>query len=239
MGWLHELLHGGSDGESEAVPVTPNPDHLVPPTLPNLGGQDPAAAHKRGYASKVCPSCEAPIEQLRSHTTKCKTCGEPIVVKSGEDGQWHLMREADIAAFEEQQEQVREEHFKVDQNALLEAGFLAGDQQVDVADGPDYQEVLKKMAGGESRSGAMTAVIALLSREPDHPHDKNAVRIDVGNETVGYVEKVSARQIQPIMLKLEKAGRPAWVRAWIVGGWEDDPGDDSFRVRLDSLPKVS
>jgi len=41
------------------------------------------------------------------------------------------------------------------------------------------------------------------------------------------------------MLKLEKAGRPAWVRAWIVGGWEDDPGDDSFRVRLDSLPKVS
>ncbi len=239
MGWLHELLHGGSDGESEAVPVTPNPDHLVPPALPNLGGQDPAAAHKRGYASKVCPSCEAPIKKLVNHTTKCKTCAEPIVVKSGEDGQWHLLREADVEAFLDRQEQVREEHFKVDQNTLLEAGFLSGDQQVDVADEPEYQEVLAKLAGGRSRSGAMTAVIALLSREPDHPHDKNAVRIDVGNETVGYVEKVSARQIQPLMLKLEKAGRPAWVRAWIVGGWEDDPGDDSFRVRLDSLPKVS
>ena len=55
MGWLHDLLHGESDHDSESIPVTPNPDHLVPPPLPDLGSQDPAAAHKRGYASKVCP----------------------------------------------------------------------------------------------------------------------------------------------------------------------------------------
>ena len=238
MGWLHDLLHGGSDDDADVVPATPNPEHLVPPALPRLGGQDPAADHKRGYASKVCPSCDAPIEQLHPYTTTCKTCGEPIVVKSGEDGQWHLLREDDVAAFEDRQEQVREDHFKVDQDALLEAGFLAGDEQVDVADSTPYQEVFEKLAGGESKSGAMTAVIALLSREPDHPHEKNAVRIDVGDQTVGYVQKVDAKKIQPLMLKLEKAGRPAWVRAWIVGGWEDDPGDDNFRLRLDSLPKV-
>jgi len=239
MGWLHDLLHGESDGESESVPVTPNPDHLVPPALPHLQSQDPAAAHKRGYASKVCPSCEAPIKKLVSRTTKCKTCAEPIVVKSGEDGQWHLMREADIAAFEERQEQARVERYEVDEQALLEAGFLVGDQQVDVVNDPDYQETLGKLAGGRSERGAIKGVIALLSREPDHPHDKHAVRVDVGNDTVGYIEKVNARQIQPLMQKLEKAGRPAWVRAWIVGGWEDDPGDESFRVRLDGLPKVS
>jgi uncharacterized protein YidB (DUF937 family) len=176
---------------------------------------------------------------LPRETIICETCGEPIIVKSGEDGQWHLLREADIAAFEDHQEQIREEHFKVDQDALLEAGYLAGDQQVNVADESDYQDVLAKLAGGRSQSGAMKAVIALLSREPDHPHDKNAVRIDVGDETVGYVEKVNAKQIQPLMQKLEKAGRQAWVRAWIVGGWEDDPDDDNFRVRLDSLPKVN
>jgi len=239
MGWLHELLHGDSDGESESVPATPNPDHLVPPALPRLGSQDPAAAHKRGYASKVCPSCEAPIEKLSRSTTPCKTCGEPIVVKSGEDGQWHLLREADIMAFEERQDEVRAERFKVDEQALLEAGFLIGDQQVDVVDEADYQEVLGRMAGGRSSRGAMKAVIALLSREPDHPHDKNAIRVDVDSETVGYIEKWNAKEIQPLMQKLEKAGRPAWVRAWIVGGWEDDRGDDNFRIRLDSLPKVS
>ncbi len=239
MGWLHKLLSGESDDESESVPATPNPDHLVPPALPHLGSQDPAAAQKRGYASKVCPYCEAPIEKLSRSTIPCKTCGEPIVVKSGEDGQWHLLREADIMAFEGRQEEVRAEHFKVDEQALLEAGFLIGDQQVDVVDEADYQEALGKMAGGRSSHGAMKAVIALLSREPDHPHDKNAVRVDVDSETVGYIEKWNAKEIQPLMQKLEKAGRPAWVRAWIVGGWEDDRGDDNFRIRLDGLPKVS
>ena len=40
------------------------------------------------------------------------------------------------------------------------------------------------------------------------------------------------------MLKLQKAGHPAWVRGTIVGGWEDDSGDEAFRIRLDGLPKA-
>jgi hypothetical protein len=84
----------------------------------------------------------------------------------------------------------------------------------------------------------MRGVVALLSREPEHLHDKNAVRVDVGNETVGYIEKWNAKQIQPLLLKLEQAGRPAWVRAWVVGGWEDDTGENNFKVRLDGLPTV-
>jgi uncharacterized protein YidB (DUF937 family) len=239
MGWLHDLLHGESDHDSKSIPVIPNPDHQTPPPLPDLGSQDPAAAHKRGYASKVCPSCEVPVKPLPRTTVICDACGEPIVVKSGEDGQWHLLREADVSAFEEGQEQERDERAKVDQQALLEAGFLSGDLQVDVVGESDYQEELKGLAGEPSSYGAMKEVIALLSREPDHPHEKNAVRIDVGSETVGYVEKWNAKQIQPLMQKLEKAGRPAWVRAWIVGGWKDDHGDTNYRVRLDSLPKVS
>ena len=102
----------------------------------------------------------------------------------------------------------------------------------------DYQEVLERLAGGRSSGGAMTAVAALLSREPGHPHDKNAIRVDVGNETVGYIEKWNAKEVRPLMQKLEQAGRPAWVRGWVVGGWEDDRGDTNFRIRLDSLPKV-
>jgi hypothetical protein len=239
VGWLHKLLHGESDGESESVPAVPNPEHLVPPALPHLGSQDPAAAHKRTFASKVCPSCEAPIKEPPHATVPCETCGEPIVVKSGEDGQWHLLREADVTDFEDRQEQIRTDSFKVDEEALLEAGFLIGDVQVDVVGESDYQAALEKLAGGPSRSGVMDAVIALLSREPDHPHEKNAIRVDLGDETVGYIEKWNAREVQPLMQKLEKAGRPAWVRAWIVSGWEDDRGDNNYRIRIDSLPKVS
>ncbi len=164
--------------------------------------------------------------------------GSSIVVRRGEDGQRHLLREADVEAFDESQEQIRAESYAVDEAALLEAGFLIGDQQVDVVEESHYQEVLERLAGGRSGSGAMKPVIALLSREPDHPHDKNAVRVDVDGETVGYIEKWDAKAIQPLMQRLEKAGRPAWVRGTIVGGWEDDRGDDTFRIRLDGLPKV-
>jgi len=239
MGWLHRLLNGESEDESESVPAVPNPEHLVPPALPQLASHDPAAAHRRTYASKACPSCDAPIHQLERTTFLCEACDRPIVVKSGEDGRWHLLREADVMAFEEDQERLRVESYEADQTALLEAGFLTGEVQVDVVAESDYQEALEQLVGGRSKSGAMKAVIALLSREPEHPHEKNAIRVDVGSETVGYIEKWNAKEIQPLMQKLEKAGRPAWVRAWVVGGWEDDGGDDAFRIRLDGLPKAS
>ena len=238
MGWLHKLLNGESDQESESVPATPSSAHLVPPNLPHLQNHDPAADHKRTFASKECPSCQTPVKPLPHETVMCKACREPIVVLSGEDGQWHLLREADVKAFDERQEQIRTESYAADEAALLEAGFLIGDQQVDVVEESHYQEVLERLAGGRSHSGAMKPVIALLTREPDHPHDKNAVRVDVDGETVGYIEKWDAKAIQPLMQKLEQAGRPAWVRGTIVGGWEDDGGDDTFRIRLDGLPKV-
>jgi hypothetical protein len=238
MGWLHRLLSGESDSESASVQATPNPAHLVPPVLPDLGRHDPAADHKRGFASKTCPSCEAPVKELSRTTQSCEACGKAIVVMSGEDGQWHLLREADAKAFEERQEQIRIESYKRDEEALLEAGFLAGDYHADVDGESAYQDVLERMAGGRSRTGVMKEVIALLSREPDHPHDKDAIRVDVDSETVGYLEKVNAREIQPLMQRLERSGRPAWVRAWIVGGWEGDKGSHNYRVRIDGLPKV-
>ena len=178
------------------------------------------------------------VKPLPRETVTCESCGEPIVVLSGEDGQWHLLREAEVKAFFDEQEQIRADSYEQDEAALLEAGFLIGDQQVDVVEEADYQQVLERLAGGRSRTGAMKPVVALLTREPDHPHDKNAVRVDVDGETVGYIEKWNAKSIQPLLLKLQKAGRPAWVRGTIVGGWEDDSGDDAFRIRLDGLPKV-
>jgi hypothetical protein len=238
MGWLHKLLHDESEPEPESVPAVPNPEHLVPPALPRVGIQDPAAAHKRKYASKVCPSCEVKVKELPHETVICENCGQPIVVKTGEDGQWHLLREADMKEFRVQQEQIRTERFKADEEVLLEAGFLIGNVQVDVVDESDYQEELERLAGERSRAGSIEPVVALLTREPGHATDKNAIRVDVGDATVGYIQKLNAKEIQPLMQRLEKAGRPAWVRGWVVGGWEDDRSDNNHRIRIDSLPKV-
>jgi uncharacterized Zn finger protein (UPF0148 family) len=244
MGWLHKLLKGDSEEGSQpgqdagSLPPPLDPSDLVPPPLPQLANQDPASAHARTYASKVCPSCETPVKPLPHDTVTCANCGKQIVVLSGEDGRWHLLREADIKEFDKEQERIRTERFAADEHALLEAGFLVGDKQVDVVEESHYQEVLERLAGGRSRSGAMKPVIALLTREPDHPHDRNAVKVTVDGETVGYIEKWDAKSIQPLMLRMQKAQQPAWVRATIVGGWEDDVSDRTFRIRLDGLPTV-
>jgi uncharacterized protein YidB (DUF937 family) len=178
------------------------------------------------------------VKPLPHKTTTCASCGETIVVKSGEDGQWHLLREADLMTFLERQEEIRRDAFKAEEDALLEAGFLVGEVHVDVVGESDYQEALARLAGERSKTGSIEPVIALLSREPDHPHDKEAIRVDVGDATVGYIEKWDARKIQPLLRKLEQAGRPAWVRAWVVGGWEDDLSGNNYRIRIDGLPQV-
>ncbi len=241
MAWLRRKLSGDQGHESAAAPVPPTvpaltPADLVPPALPHLELHDPASAHARTYASKVCPTCQAPLKPLPRTTVVCDTCGNPIVVLDGEDGRWHLLREDEVKAFDARQEEIRTERYAADELALREAGFLIGDQQVDVVEEEDHQEVLERLAGGRSESGAMKQVVALLTREPDHPHDKDAIRVDIDGETVGYIEKWNAKSIQPLMQRLEREGRPAWVRGTIVGGWDHDQGDESFRVRLDSLP---
>jgi DNA-directed RNA polymerase subunit RPC12/RpoP len=85
MGWLLKVLHGEDAVEATFAPPVPNPEYLAPPPLPTLPSHDPAAVHKRGWATKVCPSCGAKVQQLSSKTTVCESCGEPIVVHSGED----------------------------------------------------------------------------------------------------------------------------------------------------------
>ena len=241
MAWLRRKLGGEHGHESATAPVASSapvvdPADLVPPKLPHVELHDPAAAHARTYASKICPTCQAPLTSLPRTTVVCHDCGNPIVVLDGEDGRWHLLREDEVSAFDARQEEIRAERYAADEAILREAGFLIGDQPVDVVEEADYQDVLERLAGGRSRSGAMSQVVALLSREPGHRHDKNAIRVDVDGETVGYIEKWNAKSIQPLMQKLEREGRPAWVRGTIVGGWDHDQGDDSFRIRLDGLP---
>ncbi|MFV2063777.1 MAG: HIRAN domain-containing protein [Chloroflexota bacterium] len=237
MSWLRKLLNGEHDAAAEPAPARLAAADLVPPALPHLESRDPVPLDDRPYASTVCPYCDAQQKPVPRETSKCETCGEAIVVKGGEDGKRYLLREDEMEAFEQRQEQTRSDRYERDEAVLTDAGFLIGERSVDVVEESDSQAVLEKLAGGRSRFGAAKEVVVLLSREPDHPHDKNAVRVSVEGETVGYIEKWDAKDIQPLMLKLEKAGHPAWVRGTVVGGWSDDGGSESFRIRLDALPK--
>ena len=126
MGWLRKLLDGDHEAAAELATPIPSGADLVPPSLPHLDRHDPAPLDDRPYATTVCPYCDAPQEPLPRRTTKCKACGEPIVVKGGEDGKRHLLREDDMNEFEQQQEQIRTERYEHDET-VLESDFFADD----------------------------------------------------------------------------------------------------------------
>jgi hypothetical protein len=235
MNRLDRFHKDGSEDAAAASPVA-SKGPAVPPKLPTMERYVAPVPDDREFASTACPNCATPIDDLTPYSTACKTCEQPIVVKAGEDGKWHLLREDDMAAFAEDEEQVLAQRYEAEEAMLREAGFLIGDRSVDVVDEADYQETLEGLAGGRSDRGTITQVVALLIREPERHREKDAVRVEVDGAIVGYIGKWDAKDIQPLMRRLEAEGTPAWVRGNIVGGWADDGGDEAFRIRLDALP---
>ncbi len=59
---------------------------------------------------------------------------------------------------------------------------------------------------------------AALVPEPDNPHDANAVAVQLGGHTAGYLGRDDAREYQPVLLDLVRAGFVPTVRAnlWAV-----------------------
>ena len=103
---------------------------------------------------------------------------------------------------------------------------------VNVVGESHYQPALERICGGRSDEGADEQATATLILEDDNPYDRgNAVRVDIGGATVGYLTRDDAKRYRQL-LKANAAQRscPAVIR----GGWDrgdDDRGD--FGVRLD------
>ena len=113
---------------------------------------------------------------------------------------------------------------------------LSGDGTfaLDVVGESNYQKSLKKICGGYSKESQEVLVTATLIHENDNPHDKNAVRIDIGKRTVGYLGRDDARRHRRYIKKNGREGQDADCPAKIVGGWNRGRKDrGAFGVVLD------
>lgn len=99
---------------------------------------------------------------------------------------------------------------------------LVADSMLAVVGEAHYQRALRGAAGGRSSEDGIT-VQACISREPRNKYDKNAVRISVDGETVGYI----ARELAPLMRArlqwIESQGQVATCPARILGGSRAKP----------------
>jgi hypothetical protein len=183
-----------------------------------------------------------PLKKLPKAKSKCPSCGQAIYVKSGSvDGIRYLLAESELAAFAAAMSAAIDQEQAADLAALKASGYLYGEAWVEVVGESHYQRELERIAGGRREDSVHLVVPALLQREPDNRHDRNAIRVVIEGLTVGYISGDDAEEYQPLLKRLERQGRMAWVRATIVGGWDRGGGDvGSFGVKLDDgLPEPS
>ncbi len=242
MGFLRRLL--GAD-HVKATPASGQPRQTVtptPPELPRMRMPELPPKAERPYRSSVCPTCAAELSPLPKAKKACPGCHAAIYVKSSSDGYIDLIKESDLEAWDVSDRQRRSAAFELfeaqERAALKAAGFLVGESgwSVEVTGESHYQHALERLAGGRNEQGAHLEVVALLAREPSNRWDKNAIRVEVQGETVGYIGRAECEGVQPLLRKLDAQGRPAWVRATINGGWVNTNSSGSFGIVLDDLP---
>lgn len=95
-----------------------------------------------------------------------------------------------------------------------------------------YQADLLKLAGGrKGEHGVKIDEQATLRPEPSNPHDPNAVAAFIHKKKVGYLNRNDCPTFNAFLR--EVGADSAVCDARMVGGWDDDAGNEGhFGVKL-------
>jgi hypothetical protein len=103
----------------------------------------------------------------------------------------------------------------------------------------NYQPALDHAAGGRTPDGCATSLVtAELVREPRNRYDRNAVRVDIAGQVVGYLPRADAPRYHQLVAVLWEQGVVATCWARLTGGWDRGPHDQgSIGIMLDIDPR--
>jgi len=103
----------------------------------------------------------------------------------------------------------------------------------EVAGASHYQEILERIVGGRRDASIYCRMIAILTPEPDNPHDPRAIAVRIDRETIGHIKATDTDRFHESIENFGISG-DLQCKAMIVGGWNHGGGDvGSFGVRLD------
>ena len=213
---------------------------MAAPAMPSLPRAPPG-----DDAHPVCldrlPELWHSLDPLPKAKRKCPGCGQPVYVRSGPDGRRHLLAESQLAGHEEwwashlaevaQQEWTPRPEYDAAMRAEDAArGLLVGECVPEVVGTHHHQDALAPL---EEQAGPNGELIAELVREPGNQHDRNAIRVVAGGQTVGYLERSEAADYQPLLRHLEGLGRRALCRALLTR--EGKSGE--FSIEIEGIPE--
>jgi hypothetical protein len=114
---------------------------------------------------------------------------------------------------------------------VREEAAADGDELVEIeVVGESYrQEAIERIAGPKAPEGKQTPVGVTFRCEPTNEHDRNAIRVEVLGQLVGYVARDVAERLSPALLR--QAGGALEGRGLVVGGWREANSEGSYGVR--------
>jgi hypothetical protein len=115
------------------------------------------------------------------------------------------------------------ENYEVD----LDEGTLV---EIEVVGESFYQGALERIAGPKSMTGKEYKVGTTLRCEPSNPHDKNAIRVEVMGQLVGYVGRTDAIRYSPALA--QHCGGAFEAPGLIVGGWRNPGSEGHYGIRV-------
>jgi hypothetical protein len=80
--------------------------------------------------------------------------------------------------------------------------------------------------------------VAAVVERARRDHDKNAVRVEIHDKLVGYIDRDEANEIQSWLRGLEKAGTPAYVLARLGGRRVEQGRVGPIGVTIEAFPDV-
>ena len=81
-----------------------------------------------------------------------------------------------------------------------------GTYSIDIVGESHYQEALEDICGGRSEESAQEYVEATLVLDDDNPYDDKAVRVDIEGETVGHLDRPTARAYRERLKEAASSG---------------------------------
>jgi hypothetical protein len=113
-----------------------------------------------------------------------------------------------------------------------------GTFEVEVVGESRYQKALRRICGRCGPEGVELVIQCNLVLEDDNSHDDQAVRVAIGDATVGYLTRENARAYRS---ELRRVGHPrlrgtCWGK--IRGGFERDDGSKALLGVFLDLPTV-
>jgi hypothetical protein len=114
---------------------------------------------------------------------------------------------------------------------------LRGGTTVEVVGESFHQDALEEITGGKTENSIYLPVTAMLVPEPNNPHDRNAIAVEIEGKPVGHLSREGASAYSKLAKQLLRRSAVGSCAAEIRGGWRRPGGDEGYYgVVLDLAP---